>query len=225
MNAGGTLVLPGLRARLTYANVMSSVAVFMVLGGTAYAAATLPANSVGSASLKAGSVTSAKVRDGSLLRRDFKPGQLLKGSKGDPGVKGDAGATGPKGDAGPLPATLPSGRSLRGAFGAGVTAGAANQLVEGTISYPFPLAAPPASRIVAAAAVPPAECPGTPSNPAAAPGYLCIFVAGSNSVGALGSYGASDGSVNYRYGAAVYARSTGPAGSAEFWGTWAVTAP
>ena len=149
----------------------------------------------------------------------------LRGGLHRYGAKGDAGAIGAKGDPGPLPATLPSGKSLRGSFGAGVTAGAANQLVEGTISYPFPLAAPPASRIVAAAAVPPAECPGTATNPAAAPGYLCIFVAGSNSVGVLGSYGTSDGNVNYRYGAAVYARSTGAAGSAEFWGTWAVTAP
>jgi hypothetical protein len=36
-----------LRAQLSYANVMSSIAVFLVLGGSVYAAATLPRNSVG----------------------------------------------------------------------------------------------------------------------------------------------------------------------------------
>jgi hypothetical protein len=38
------------RKQLSYANVMSSIAVFVVLGGGAYAAATLPKNSVGSRS-------------------------------------------------------------------------------------------------------------------------------------------------------------------------------
>src|SRR5258706_6700210 len=66
-----------LRKRLTYANVMSSIAVFVVLGGGAYAATTLPKNSVGSKQIKASAVTSSKVKDGALLLKDFKPGQLV----------------------------------------------------------------------------------------------------------------------------------------------------
>jgi hypothetical protein len=39
-------MLSALRARLTYANVMATVAVFVALGGSSYAAITLNKNSV-----------------------------------------------------------------------------------------------------------------------------------------------------------------------------------
>jgi hypothetical protein len=45
-------VLSKLRASLTYANVMATVAVFVAVGGTSYAVAQLPRNSVGSKQLK-----------------------------------------------------------------------------------------------------------------------------------------------------------------------------
>lgn len=43
---------------LTYANVVSTVCLFIVLGGGAYAASQLPKGSVGSAQLKRNAVTS-----------------------------------------------------------------------------------------------------------------------------------------------------------------------
>lgn len=50
------------RGRLTYANVMSTIAVFLTLGGaTAIAAGQLGKNSVGSRQLKAKSVTTGKI--------------------------------------------------------------------------------------------------------------------------------------------------------------------
>lgn len=84
------------RKRLTYANVMSSIAVFLVLGGgAAFAASQLGKNSVGSKQLKKNAVTSAKikknavtgakVKPGSLQATDFAAGQLPAGPKGDPG--------------------------------------------------------------------------------------------------------------------------------------------
>lgn len=52
-----------IRKRLTYANVMSSVAVFLVLSGaTAIAAGQLGKNSVGSKQLKKNAVTTAKIK-------------------------------------------------------------------------------------------------------------------------------------------------------------------
>ena len=39
-----------IRARLTYANIVATIALFIALGGGAYAAFKLPANSVGSKS-------------------------------------------------------------------------------------------------------------------------------------------------------------------------------
>ena len=51
-----------IRKRLTYANVMSSIAVFLVLGGAAVAATQLPKNSVGSKQLKKNSSSRRKSR-------------------------------------------------------------------------------------------------------------------------------------------------------------------
>jgi hypothetical protein len=56
-----------LRAKLTYANVMATIAVFIALGGAAaYAASKLPKNSVGTKQIKNGAVTGAKVKKNTL---------------------------------------------------------------------------------------------------------------------------------------------------------------
>ena len=57
-------ILRRIRGNLSYANVMATVAVFLALGGGAYAAVHLPRNSVGVRQLKRNSVSTAKVRDG-----------------------------------------------------------------------------------------------------------------------------------------------------------------
>jgi hypothetical protein len=102
-----------IRSSLTYANVMATLAVFMLLGGGAYAATKLPKNSV----------TTVQVKNGSLLAKDFKNGQLkpgAAGAQGPQGPKGDqgaAGAQGPKGDKGDTgPATGPAGGALTGTY-------------------------------------------------------------------------------------------------------------
>jgi hypothetical protein len=71
--------LSKLRSRLTYANAMSTIALFLAMGGGAYAV-TVPKNSVGPKQLKSGAVSSAKVKNGSLLMSDFKSGQLALGA-------------------------------------------------------------------------------------------------------------------------------------------------
>jgi hypothetical protein len=76
-----------LRKRLTYANVMATIAVFLCLGGaTAVAAGTLGKNTVGPRQLKAKAVTTgkladnavdgAKVANGSLTGADINVGAL-----------------------------------------------------------------------------------------------------------------------------------------------------
>lgn len=67
--------------RLTYANVMATIAVFIALGGASYAAIRIPANSVGQKQLRkkavtngklaANAVTGDKVKDGSLNAADI----------------------------------------------------------------------------------------------------------------------------------------------------------
>jgi hypothetical protein len=88
-----------IRKRLTYANVMSSMAVFLVLGGaTAYAAlgkntvgsSQLKKNAVTTAKIKKNAVTSSKVANGSLVSGDFAAGQIPAGPQGPQGPAGSA---------------------------------------------------------------------------------------------------------------------------------------
>jgi hypothetical protein len=83
-----------LRPRLTYANVIATLALFLALGGgAAFAASQLSRNSVGPKQLRKNAVTGAKVKDGSLSVGDFKAGQLPAGERGPQGVPGAPGAT------------------------------------------------------------------------------------------------------------------------------------
>ncbi len=93
------------RSRLTYANVMATIAVFVALGGSSYAAVVI----VTGKNVRNSSLTGKDVKDRSLLSRDFKAGQLPRGApgpKGDAGAKGDAcsaadpACRGPQGDTG-----------------------------------------------------------------------------------------------------------------------------
>jgi hypothetical protein len=88
------------RTRLSYANVMATIAVFVSLGGGAYAAITLPRNSVGETQIKKGAVTSSKVRDRSLTAKDFKSGELKAGPEGPRGLPGNPGTPGSPGSPG-----------------------------------------------------------------------------------------------------------------------------
>jgi hypothetical protein len=88
-------MLERLRPRLTYANVIATMALFLALGGgAAFAAATLGKNTVGAKQLKKNTVTGVKVKDGSLSSGDFKAGQLPSGERG---LTGPTGARGPQG--------------------------------------------------------------------------------------------------------------------------------
>jgi hypothetical protein len=94
----------------SYSNVIATLAVFIALGGSSYAAVTLSQNSVKSGHIGKGqvrksdiaknAVTSSQVRDGSLLTKDFKAGQLATGASGNTGPSGPAGPAGPTGPAG-----------------------------------------------------------------------------------------------------------------------------
>ncbi len=76
---------------------MSTIAVFVALGGTSYAVAR---NSIGTPQLKDGAVTSAKVKNGSLQRRDLSSQASSNGPRGPRGADGPAGAPGASGTPG-----------------------------------------------------------------------------------------------------------------------------
>jgi hypothetical protein len=107
-----------MRRHLTYANVISTIALFIVLGGGAYAAVTITGRQI-----KNNSVTSADIRNRTLRKADFRRGVLPPapgiptpgpaGPIGPRGEQGIQGLQGPKGDQGPgavaIAASLPSG--------------------------------------------------------------------------------------------------------------------
>jgi hypothetical protein len=124
-------MMESIRGKLSFANVMSMIAVTIALGGTSYAAG-LARNSVGSTQIKTGAVqnsdlganavTSPKVKNGSLRAEDFAAGQLAAGTKGDSGPKGATGDQGTKGDKGDKGDSGPKGD--KGDTGASGLAGA-----------------------------------------------------------------------------------------------------
>src|SRR4051812_6344925 len=96
---------------LSYANVMATLALFIALGGGAYALTTLPRDSV----------TTTQVKNGSLLGKDFKKGQLKAGPRGAAGLAGQAGSKGDKGAPGAAGAPgTPGTPGTNGADGAAV---------------------------------------------------------------------------------------------------------
>jgi hypothetical protein len=102
-----------------YANVTATLALFVALGGTSYAAATISSADVQNGSLTSadikneslksrdvdnasltgsdlrnGSIKGADVDDASLAAADFKPGELPAGPQGPQGVQGPQGPAG-----------------------------------------------------------------------------------------------------------------------------------
>jgi|tagenome__1003787_1003787.scaffolds.fasta_scaffold20453909_1 hypothetical protein len=84
------------RIHLTYANVVSTVCLFIVLGGSAYAAHTIGSKQIQDGSIqgkdiKNNSIDGRDVKNKSLSTADFKPGGLPAGA---PGARGATGAPG-----------------------------------------------------------------------------------------------------------------------------------
>jgi hypothetical protein len=81
--------LKQIRERLTYANVMSSIAVFLVLGGaTAIAAGQLGRNTVGTKQLKKNAVTAAKIKKGAVNGAKLADGSVTGTKLADGSVTG-----------------------------------------------------------------------------------------------------------------------------------------
>jgi hypothetical protein len=140
------------RGHLSYANVMSSIAVFVALGGGAYALS-VPKNSVGPRQLKRNSVTNAKIkrnavtnakiagnaitgaklRDGSIAAGDLAPGVIPTPAAASPAAPPPLGLGGAKAADTDPPAT--PGTQLQSASFSLSSAGKA--FVLGTVVGPF----------------------------------------------------------------------------------------
>ena len=218
---------PKPRIRLTYSNVVASLALFAALGGTSYAAIKLPAGSVGTKQLHTSAVTSAKVKNGSLARRDFRPGELAGAQAGPPGPAGKDGQPGAAGRS--ALTTLQSGETVRGVVGAEEHVDTANAGTSFGMTETLPIPAPqPVSSgdvLLDHYSDSPDRCTGTVSAPTAPPGIVCIYINDGSSINAEDPEGLAtptpDGS---RFGFEL--RWAAPdIGQTAVHATWAYTAP
>ena len=246
------------RPKLTYSNVVATLALFVALGGAAVAAG-LPHHSVGARQLKRGAVTTRALRRGAVTGPKLAEGSVGAGKLGPDAVllgtiangvvtnaaidnsavnagklagnavttsKIDNGAvtTAKLGsEVAPLLGTLRSGQTLRGVFNLGTDASGSGDFVGDGVSYFFPLTNAPTVNPVLGVGGSTANCPGVAGGnqqtPNAAPGNLCVYV--SSEEGEAGSLEIKSPS---RLGFGLQANAK-DAGSYDFAGFWAVTAP
>ena len=217
------------------ATVMSAIALFVSLGGVGYAAAR-----IGSAQIKDNSVASKDIKNRTIGSKDISGSTVaaLKGQTGAQGSRGAPGLTGPKGDEGdqgvpgPVTGVLPSGVTERGAFVARDTSGTESQ-IDTAISFGLSLsAAVPAFYVDGA---PTAACPGSATNPTAAPGNLCLYKTVASNIWLTNPVpnlapgfvdpATTVSTVTARpYGVLLRVKQMSP-GDFYLYGTWAVTAP
>jgi hypothetical protein len=78
-------MIAAVRKRVSYSNVIATMALFIALGGVAVAAG-LPRNSVGPRQLKRGAVTAAKIRKGAVIAGKLSPNSVGPGNIGNGAV-------------------------------------------------------------------------------------------------------------------------------------------
>jgi hypothetical protein len=117
---------------LTYANTIATVALFVALGGGAYAATVLPRDSVGRAQIRANAVSNSELANGAVDTDQLALGAVAlnrlsagvhdrldragrPGVQGPPGATGLTGPQGPQGNPGPAGPTGPAGTDNLGA--------------------------------------------------------------------------------------------------------------
>jgi hypothetical protein len=218
------------RRRPSPALVIACIALAIALGGTSYAAVNLAPGSVGNKQLKRNAVTSLKVKDHSLFARDFKAGQLPRGArglKGDKGDKGDGGAPGAAGRSALTP--LQSGETVRGTIGTRENNLIAGDEIAATATLPIPatVALDDAHVTVDGNDESAGECPGTATNPTAAPGFVCIYPWFELNVEAASPDGViwgADEVAAEKWGFQV-SITAAAAGSTALFANWAYTAP
>ena len=122
---------------------------------------------------------------------------------------------------------VPGFSTLTGAWGMGVTAAGAGDLIQSVISFPVRMNGDLEGHIIAEGDPAPAGCSGSVTAPAADPGHLCIFTGYTTDGGLDGFYRADDGFNNGTsspFGVTIYMTSDN-AGTIEGTGTWAATSP
>jgi hypothetical protein len=127
-----------LRSHVSYANVTASLALFIALGGTGYAAVTLPRNSVGSAQLRSNAVGTKEIRRGAVRSADIRNRTIRVSDLATSTRKSLRGTPGPAGPAGKDAATYRAAINLVGGIAGGNARGGAHQLGSNLYRVEFP---------------------------------------------------------------------------------------
>ncbi len=231
-----------MRKQLTYANVVATLALVFAMSGGALAAGHYLINSTSQFNPK-------------VLKKLVSTGKTgahgasgANGATGATGPQGSAGKEGPKGEAGspgkegpPNPSaafaakagnaetatvangqgTLASGNTEVGVFvGRGTS-----PYQDVPISFPLPLNAAPAVRVLASGNTT-ADCAGSAASPTAAKGHLCVYETTNTSkkTGVAVDPATGQEDVAGRFGLFLFFEGTAGNDNAIY-GTWAVTAP
>jgi hypothetical protein len=203
-----------LRQRPSPALAVSMVALVVAVGGVAVASIPAPSGVIkacygkrtGTLRVIDSNKTCSKKRERTLSWNQ-------RGPIGPEGAQGASGKDGAQGPPGPYSEVLPSGKTLKGAL----------YLATAITSYDFAFSLPsaPVVHVRAFNASPTAECPGSASDPQAAPGHLCVYQ--SNNSGAGACVFATDDPMSSCTSATKF--GFGGSSSGQFSGQWAVTAP
>ena len=209
--------------------VIALVALFIALGGTSYAAVTLPKNSVGAKQLKKNAVTGVKIKNGAVTAGKINPAGLTVPTATHAGSADSATSATSATNSSQLGgvaaahymrpgATLASGDTETGVYGATAPSGSLG-LAE--ISFEPKLGAAPATSEYITT-TPSSTCPGPGQ---AAAGHLCLYqgwIFGMTFSAACSPNDACNGSPTAN-GASVYFDSTDAQGNTS--GNWAYKAP
>ena len=205
-------------------NLIAYVALLFALGGSSFAATTalLPANSVGTRQVINHSLLKKDFKRGQLPRgrRGLRGPRGIAGARGPTGLTGPAGPQGPKGDTGPPGASalnsVPSGQTIHGAIGGDFHAfdsTASDFGVDMTLPMPAPVGLSDDDVFVnvlgwhdAGGQTQPTTtdtnpgCSGSPENPTAPAGTVCIYVSGADHAFNLAGYSVLFGTEASKYG-------------------------
>lgn len=230
-------MLKRIRTKLSYANVMATIAVFMVLTGIGFAVAALPKKSVGKRQLKNGAVTSKKIRKDAVIASKIKTGavgrsEIASGAINTGKISNQSVTRAKIADSAiPLLGTLRTGQTLRGTFNIGGGPGGGGVETHQGYSFQFPFNSAPtsgATNVIDLIANPTgttANCSGVSGGnqqtPNAAAGQLCIYITGKSNLGAT----PVELENNSRLGFGLVANSGVGAGEYLATGFWAATAP
>jgi hypothetical protein len=215
--------------------LISITALIVALGGTGYAALSIPRDSVGSAQLRNGAVTTKKLQNGAVTAakinaRKLTAANALHANRANTANTATTALSALSATTANGVGTLASGQTERGTwFLSDWAETGTNASAVSAITFPIPLVQPPtAVHYIELNQPNPGGCTGNPLNPGAAPGNLCVFEGRAfNASGVRGIEDPTDSELNSseRFGTGVYMIGTNGPGEGDAGGSWAVTAP